>query len=158
MIVYRTQGDDLEITLQSDEELGILDTGYVEDFDGVDGQVSLFHVLSSTRYPLVMNEVLAETPLVDHDVFLGTTPLAPLPDGIYQVQGRVRDVYFNYSILSDFSAPVGGENVVLLEFEIRDGVPYPPPRTALFYATPGAGFPATHGPLFRATSGRLAPV
>ena len=120
-IIYRSVFNTLWITLQSNETLGILDSDYVEDFFGNDGQVSLYHIAADTHYPLVMIEVPAETPEIPHDVFIGQTSLAGLPDGVYQVRGRVRDQVGNYSIISAFEIPLGGEKVVSLGFTIEPG-------------------------------------
>lgn len=113
---------ELWITLSSNEVLGILDSGYLEDYDGTDGQVSLYHAATSTRLAVPMNELTEETPGIPHDVFSGFVTLAGLSDGLWAVQGRVRDVAGNYTILGAVANPLGGEQVIALEIEVTGGV------------------------------------
>lgn len=119
--IYRGQFSTLWITLQSNEQLGILDSGYLEDYYGNDGQVTLHHVESSTDYPVLMIEQPAVTPSIPQDVFKGQVSLAGLPNGTYQVRGRCCDTVGNYTILSSVQTPVGDEQILALGFGIRDG-------------------------------------
>lgn len=118
--IYRGQFSTLWITLQSNEQLGILDSGYLEDYYGNDGQVTLHHVDTGTDYPVLMTEVVATTPEIPHDVFRGQVDMASLPDGDYQVRGRCCDIVGNYSILSSVETPAGDE-VLQIGLEIRAG-------------------------------------
>lgn len=120
-VIYRSQFSTLWITLEANETLGILDSDYLEDYYGNDGQVTLHHVDSATDYPVLMVEQVAETPEIPHDVFRGQANLTGLPDGNYQVRGRCRDVVGHYTILSSVQTPFGGELVIALGFEIRAG-------------------------------------
>jgi len=119
--IYRGGMTTLWLTLQSNEQLGILDTGYIEDYYGNDGQVSLYHIGTDTHYPVVMVAQPAQTPGVDNDVFTGSYLFSLLPDGDYEIRGRVRDVVGNYTILSAFQNPAGGEGVQALGLTIADG-------------------------------------
>ena len=119
--IYRGGMTTLWLTLQSNEQLGILDTDYIEDYYGNDGQVSLYHISTDTHYPVVMVAQPDQTPGVDNDVFTGSYLFSLLPDGVYEIRGRVRDVVGNYTILSAFQAPAGGEGVQALGLTIADG-------------------------------------
>lgn len=100
MIFVRGNHSEIGIKLTSNEELGVLDTAYIEDFFGTDGQVSLFHQNSSQRFDVLMTTVPDDTPGVANDVLLGFYPLNLLPDGNYEIQGFVRDTAGNYTVLS----------------------------------------------------------
>lgn len=119
--IYRGQFSTLWITLQANETLGLLDSGYLEDYYGNDGQVSLYHLETDTHYPILMTEQAAETPLIPHDVFRGQASLAGLPNGDFEVRGRCRDTSGNYSILGAVQSPIGGEQVLTLAFEVKAG-------------------------------------
>jgi hypothetical protein len=119
--IYRGGMTTLWLTLQSNEQLGILDTDYIEDSYGNDGQVSLYHISTDTHYPVVMIAQPAQTPGVDNDVFMGSYLFSLLPDGDYEIRGRVRDVVGNYTIFSEFQNPVGGEGVQALGLTIASG-------------------------------------
>jgi len=110
----RTGLTNMVVELQSDEALGILDTSYVEDYNGVDGQVTIYHVADTTSWPIVMS-------LFPIDLLKGQIALAGLPDGNYEVRGRVQDVYGNYTIITSFAAPNGTEDVLIILFTIQSG-------------------------------------
>lgn len=114
----RTGYTELWLTLSSNEQLGILDSLYLEDYNGVDGQVSLLHVGTNTRYAVLMGGVPAATPAVPNDVFEGFMTLTGKPDGLYAVQGRCRDVLGNYTILGAVATPLGGERLMALEIDV----------------------------------------
>jgi hypothetical protein len=118
LVFHRTGFDELWITITSNETLSVLDTAYVEDYFGVDGQLTLHNMTTDVRTPFVMTEDIDETPLTPHDVFIGVVDLTGLPDGTYRVEGRVRDILGNYRILSDFFDPLGTEDVTLYEILI----------------------------------------
>lgn len=126
-VIYGKDKDNLEIKINSNEPLGILDTDRIEDYNGIDGQVSLFHVDSSQRFAVIMSPFPAETPGIDHDVFIGQKQLSLIPEGDYQIQGRVRDVVGNYSILSAFHNPNGNETILMMNFSIEGGQIIPRP-------------------------------
>lgn len=111
---YRGTYTQLTITITSNEVLGILDTDYVEDYYGVDGQITLYHPASGVRYPILMTAIIPETQ------FRGYFSLATAPLGRYEVQGRVRDKVGNYTVIGAFNSdPVW--DAVQLELEIKDG-------------------------------------
>ncbi|MBL4781659.1 MAG: hypothetical protein JKX92_05400 [Porticoccaceae bacterium] len=119
--IYRGGMTTLWLTLQSNETLGILDSAYIEDYFGNDGQVSLYHIASGTYYPVVMITQPAQTPTIGNDVFIGSYLFSLLPDGVYQIRGRVRDISGNYTILSTLQTPTGGEGVQTLGLTIASG-------------------------------------
>ena len=135
MIVFRGSFTTLWITLQSNEELGLLATDYLEDYFGTDGQITLHHVEGPTDYPVLMIEQPAQTPGIPNDYFLGQIPFASIPDGNYEIRGRCKDVVDNYSILNSVQSPLGGEQTIIITFEIRPvgGVflYYPMPDSAI---------------------------
>lgn len=109
------------IEIRSNEQLGVLDTGYVEDYNGVDGQLSLYHVESGVRYAIPMTSIVEETPDVPNDFFRGALDLSVLPNGIYRLQGRVRDVVGNYSVINAFADSSGSERIINLDLNILPG-------------------------------------
>lgn len=96
----------------------MLDSGYLEDYFGTDGQLTLYNPLEDTRVPIMMNEVSGATIETDNDVFQGVIDLTTTPNGLYRVEGRVKDVFDHYTILSEVESPLGTENVVLFEVKI----------------------------------------
>jgi hypothetical protein len=110
------------ITLRSDEPLGFLDSSYLEDFDGIDGYISIYHPATLQRWSIPMVDLPTETPLTPHDVFRGGIALSSLPDGGFEIQGRVRDTAGNYKIIGAVSSPIGGEGVQSLTFKIVAGL------------------------------------
>ena len=119
--IYRGGMTTLWLTLQSNEALGILDSAYIEDYFGADGQVSLYHIATDAHYPVVMVAQPDQTPGVDNDVFKGSYLFSLLPNGDYEIRGRVRDVVGNYTILSALQNPSGGEGVQALALTIDAG-------------------------------------
>jgi hypothetical protein len=116
MIFQRRNFTDLWFTITSNEILGILDSSYLEDYFGTDGQLTLFNTITLQRTPIIMNEVLEETPGIAHDVFTGVLDLTTLLNGAYKLEGRVRDIEGNYTILSEVQTPLGFERV--MDFDI----------------------------------------
>lgn len=112
----------IDLVIDSDEELGILDTTYLEDYTGIDGQLTLYHVSSDWAYDILMAEVAGGGPY-DHDHFEGSRSASAMPLGAYEIRGRVRDIAGNYTILSAFQTPLGTERVIPLGFNL---VPYSP--------------------------------
>jgi hypothetical protein len=115
---HRASFTELWITIESDEPLSILDSAYVEDYFGVDGQLTIHNMDTDVRTSFLMAEDPLETPTIANDVFTGFVDITTLPDGIYQIEGRVRDTLGNYRILSDFQTPNGNEDITLFEIEI----------------------------------------
>lgn len=118
---YRGRYSDLVIGIRSSEELGIIDTGYIEDYYGSDGFVSAFHLLSGVRYTIPVSEVPGETPAVPHDFFRGTIGLSNIPDGEYELQYRLKDIDGNWIMSGRVQTPNGLEKVVTLRFYIQSG-------------------------------------
>lgn len=114
MIFFRSNYSQFWLTLQSNEALGLLDTDFIEDYFGVDGQVTIHHLTAGARWPMMMSMDAPNT-------FIGVLPVENLPNGKYKVEGRVRDTLNNYSILSAFQNPQGFERVLQLNFEIIEG-------------------------------------
>ncbi len=108
--------NEIWITLSSNEELGILDSGYLEDYFGVDGQITLINESTLVRTQVLMNEVNISS--LPHDVFTGHVSSNSLPVGFYHIEARVRDVVGNYSIIGEVSSPFGGERIINLSFEL----------------------------------------
>jgi hypothetical protein len=121
MIFYRDQFAEINLTIRSDEPLGILDADYLENETGIDGYLTLIHVSSSQCWEIPMVTQPLETPSVPHDVFTGFQSTATLPNGVFEIRGRVRDIAGNYTILSSISNPNGNERIMPLRFEIRAG-------------------------------------
>jgi hypothetical protein len=118
LIFYRAQSTELWITIKSNEPLAVLDSGRVEDYFGVDGQLTLHNMDTGTRTAFLVTEDTEITPSIAYDAYTGFVDLTTTPDGIYQVEGRVRDGLGNYRILSDFQNPNGTEDITLFEVQI----------------------------------------
>ena len=124
MQVFR-RGDYNQVwfTLRSDEVLGVLDSSYIQDYFGNQGQVTLLNLQTQERLSIPITEVTGPsdpTPLIPHDVFSGYVDLDILQDGSYKIEGLVRDVIGNYTILSEIQNPVGGERVISFDLRITD--------------------------------------
>lgn len=119
--IYRGAMTTLWLTLRSNEALGILDTDYIEDYYGNDGQISIYHIATDTHYAVSMIAQPDQTPGIDNDVFMGSYLFSLLPDGDYEIRGRVRDVVGNYTIISAVQTPLGGEGTQALSLTISSG-------------------------------------
>lgn len=120
MIFNRDTYTSLWLTLRSDEPLGLLDSSYLEDETGLRGYLTIRHS-SGQSWQMPMSELPTETPNIPHDVFTGSLPLSSLPNGDFQIRGRVRDLTGNHTILSSVANPIGDERLVVLEFLIAAG-------------------------------------
>lgn len=119
---FRLNFTELWIKLTSNEALGVLDSNYIEDYNGVDGQLTLRNKDTNTTYSLLMSSVPLETPSVDDDVFIGSYPLSSLPNGDYEILGRVRDIAGNYTILTSYYYNLPNTQIVAYDFRIADGI------------------------------------
>ena len=120
LIFYRSLYHYLVLTLKSGESLGILDTEFLEDYNGQDGQVTLKNVATGVRTSVLVTSVPLDTPGVDNDVFKAVVPLTLFPlNGLYYLEGRCRDIAGNYTILTAVANPLGTELVIPLEFSIQ---------------------------------------
>ena len=122
-VFYRGTFTALWLNISSNEALGILDTDYIEDYNGVDGHITLFNVGTGTPYDVVMLSVPSETPSVDNDYFRGAISLLTIPNGQYEVRCRVKDVVGNYTIIGAVSSPIGGERILSLPIDVLAGDP-----------------------------------
>jgi len=113
---FRGTFQELWLTLSSDEPLGILDTSYLEDWSGQDGRVSLLHLPTGQRFPVPM----APAPSDSRVNFKGWISLSGMPNGAYGIQGRVRDLLGNTTVLGDYHAPDSSERVLRLDFDLAD--------------------------------------
>lgn len=112
----------LDVIIDSDEELGILDTGYIEDFYGVDDFLTLKHVDTGEEFSIIMANVDNGGP-VPNDHLEGTRDATVMPLGDYEIRGRVVDVVGNVTILTTFQNPIGGEDIQSVLFTLTsDGV------------------------------------
>lgn len=102
MIFNRGTFTEIWFRLASNEALGILDTDYIEDYYGVDGQLTLVHLGTLSEYPVLMSPTVDA---VQGNILSGFKLLAGLDDGDYVLKGRVRDVLGNYTILTDYIVP-----------------------------------------------------
>jgi hypothetical protein len=119
-IFRRGDYNQLWITLQSNEVLGLLDSSYIQDYYGTQGQVSLLNTETQTRTFVLMSEDVSATPAMFHDVFSGYIDLSELDDGLYKVEGMVRDVAGNYTILSQIENPTGQEQVIVFDIKVTN--------------------------------------
>lgn len=121
VVFPRSNYTDMLLTIKSSEELGILDTAFVEDYDGVDGFMTLKRLSDSLRVSHAAVAVPIETPATDNDVWRITVPMASVVNGFYELEGRVRDIVGNHTIFGSVAVPLGGEDIVTLTLEIVDG-------------------------------------
>ena len=112
MKFYRGTFTTLHVVIRANEPLALLETGFVEDFYGVDDQLTLYHLETRGRFELLVSPV--------GDGFEGFLPLATLPDGEYEVQGRVRDAIGNATIFNASEVP-GPAQVVPLRVSVLPG-------------------------------------
>ncbi len=112
---------DMLLTIKSSEELGILDSAYVEDYDGADGYMTLKRLSDDFRASYAAIAVPDETPAIPNDVWRITVPLASIDNGFYELEGRVRDIVGNYTIFGSVANPIGGERITTLTLEVVDG-------------------------------------
>jgi len=120
--VFRGTHSTLWIELWADEQLGLLDSGYIEDYDGVDGAVTLHHLQSATDFQVAMTSYPGETPGVNNDVFKGTIDLSALPDGQFEVRGRARDAVGNETVMGSIaSGTPAGARVLSLPLTLAAG-------------------------------------
>ena len=121
--IYREDHTQLWLTIQSSEQLGVLDTGYIENYFGVDGRLSLYHRATGNRYSVTVAPVDSKTPGVTNDVFRGFIAMNSIPNGVFEVQGRVRDEYGHRIIIGSLAEPDGTENKVKMQIEVKTGDP-----------------------------------
>ncbi len=114
----------LDLFIDSDEEMGVLDTFYLEDYYGVDGHLTLFHQATQQEFDIVMAEVAGGGPY-PHDHFEGTRDATVMPLGTYEIRGRARDVIGNYTVLTDFQNPIGSERILPLYFDLVESIGMP---------------------------------
>lgn len=119
---YRGNYGKITIVIRSSKELGLLGTGYIEDYNGVEGQISLLHVETQTRFAVPVANQPAMTPGIANDYFLGTRQLSDLPNGAYQLQFRVKDMTGNYVISGAVASPLGTELLSTLELTVLPGM------------------------------------
>lgn len=127
MLFYRSDHTTLFIKLNSDEPLGVLDSDYIEDYNGADGQLTIVNMRTMAQTAVIMVPLPLETPGIPNDVFEGQILLSTLTDDDYEIRGRVRDLVGNYTILTSFANPSGGERIIPFLFTITGGafIPFP---------------------------------
>jgi hypothetical protein len=118
---YRNNFSLLWIDIRSNEQLGILDTAFIEDYNGVDGAVTLVRLSDDYAYSVPMSAVPGQTPETPDDYFRGSIALNTLPDGIYEVRGRVKDLAGNYSVMGSVASPLGTERIFDMQIRIISG-------------------------------------
>lgn len=121
IVFPRSSYTNMLLTIKSNEELGILDSDFVEDFDGIDGFMTLKRLSDDLRVSYAAVAVPTETPQIDNDVFRITVPLATTDNGFYELEGRVRDLIGNHTIFGSVASPIGDEDITTLTLEIVDG-------------------------------------
>jgi hypothetical protein len=122
-IFRRNSFSQIWVNLKSDEVLGVLDSSYIQDYFGNQGQITLYHPESGVRIPIAMNELIGPddpTPEIPHDVFTGFIDLSTIQDGTYRIEGLVRDTVGNYTVLSEIQNPLGIERVIGFDLRITD--------------------------------------
>jgi hypothetical protein len=111
MLFYRGTFTHLLIRLESSVAIGVLDVTYVQDYFGANGQLTIQHLDSGQRFVVPM--VVA-----GDDKLQGTILFADIPNGDYQIQGRIRNTSDEYFILTVVQTPLGGEEIIESEFEV----------------------------------------
>lgn len=122
MIFNRGSFTEIWFRLESNEALGILDTDYIEDYYGSDGQLTLFNTQTLAEYPVLMNPTIDA---ISGDILTGYILLSSITDGEYTLKGRVRDVLGNYTILTDYYIP-DILNTVAYNITIENSMVYSP--------------------------------
>lgn len=122
MRFYRSEFNEVVFTLKSNEQLGLLNTSYIQDFYGNDGFVSIQNKSTKIIYQIEVKEVTAATPNTPNDAFRGVAPLSLFPNGNYRILCRLKDLLGNYSIIGEVSSPFGNETIYNIEFDILEGM------------------------------------
>lgn len=144
---HRANFQQIAFTFTSLEPLGLLETAYLEDVNGVDGQVTLTGP-GELRLSLLVSGMDSE-----HERFRAFLTLDGLPDGQYAVSGRARDVVGNEAVFSLPFALANGLGVVLVlpgmtlaGVVIVDGPPAAQPfvsvQAAVYPGGPAASLPS----------------
>lgn len=108
---------EISFTFTSLEPLGLLETAYLEDSSGVDGQVTLDGP-GGLRLPLLITGLDG-----GNANFRAFLPLAGLPDGAYMISGRAQDVAGNRATFSlPFTLAPGFGSVLILPGARLSGV------------------------------------
>lgn len=102
---YRGTYSEAVIEIHSSEELGVLDTGYIESAHGLDGSISVRNVATGDRTDLLMAEINDGPPA--HDFFRGYLNLTGLPNGQYALDFKVRDLFGNVTVVGQVDDPAG---------------------------------------------------
>ncbi len=116
------------ITLQSNESLSLFETDYIEDNNGVDGQVSITNSTGIVT-PLLVGKVVDGATV---NAFRGRLNLSAIANGIYIISGKAKDLLdnltqFNYQfkIKSGFQhIPVYSISFLKLEGEYTDAITF----------------------------------
>lgn len=112
---FRSRYTVMSLTLVLDEAIAL-----VEDYDGVADQVSLLHE-GGQRYPMLMTRSSAFNDLSRQEVWRSWHDLNMLPDGDYQIQGRLTDAQANQTIVGAIASPTGLERLQQLSFQVLSG-------------------------------------
>ena len=118
MRFYRGAFTTLHVLIRVSEPLALLETGFVEDFYGVDDQLTLYHLESRRRFELLMTN----TPEGNLE---GYYSLDALPNGVFEVQGRMKDALGNATIFNAVETPGPGA-VLPLRVSVLPGTPQTP--------------------------------
>lgn len=116
---FRGQYAEAVLEIHSSEELGLINTGFLEDAYGTDGQISVRNMDTGIRYPLLMAEVSDGGP--PHDYFRGYLPLASVPNGPYALDFRVQDPRGNVTIVGALETGGTADRYQSIEFAIAPG-------------------------------------
>lgn len=109
MRFFRSNFAQIAIAIQTNEALGLLQTDYIEDIDGIDGQLSIVSstgVKRSFLVSVISNELSG-------CLLQGRINLSLIGDGFYSIQGYARDT-------------LGNITAIFQEIEIRNGVQFVP--------------------------------
>ena len=117
MTVYCNKITYAKLMVTASEELAVLDTDYIENKAGVDGQLTFVHVDSGQTFSIIMGLVDNQDG-ISNNYFEGLRAVSDMPLGDYQICGRVVDKGRNYLILSDFDSPNGEEDIQEVLFEL----------------------------------------
>ena len=111
----------LHLRLSASEQLELLDSGYLEDYYGNDGFLTLVNLDTLQEQMIPVAALPSETPDVPNDVFELVLPLEFLPNGEFELRGRAVDVAGNATVITSFNSPQPGAAVQAFAFRLQDG-------------------------------------
>lgn len=111
---FRRGFDELVFSLDVTDASGDIHPTWFENFWGFEQELTLRHQKTREVYNAMVYPV-------DRNLFEASFPLNLLPIGTYRLLGRLRDMHYNYLIISEFHEDVSDANVQKVELRLEPG-------------------------------------